>query len=279
MAARHLTDVRRQGSDMVYSMHRSVQRSILDILDNDYDKRQTAFNQAVSLIYQELPKPSPIMVPLLEGFDLYATYAPHVTSLHRAYIESQPPISPTTQFAEMICSAATYFYEIGLAESCLAVASTGEQVCRQLSRVNTGSENVPESTPHPKAVVQNNMDVYNSINLVRLEANIIAYGAGVLWTTGGIANRQQAHDMTWRVLELRKQYIEETPKDQLSVDDHILLANAYNDVCTMSPSLFSLHSRALGHPQSALSNPTINDCGFNNAMAENHRRVFSTADD
>ncbi|KAF3063943.1 hypothetical protein GL218_01958 [Daldinia childiae] len=73
------------------------------------------------------------------------------------------------------------------------------------------------------------LEKHQDLSLTTLEANIIAYGAGVLWNTGGITNRRRAHVMTWRVLELREQYIKNTPDDQLVVEDHVLLANAYND--------------------------------------------------
>jgi len=62
-----------------------------------------------------------------------------------------------------------------------------------------------------------------------LEANIIAYGAGVLWTTGGLTNRKEAHDMTGGVLKLREDYMDGLPEGNVTGNDHVLLSNAYND--------------------------------------------------
>ncbi|KAI1453722.1 hypothetical protein F4805DRAFT_442283 [Annulohypoxylon moriforme] len=231
LGSRNLTEIRTTGSEVIYSMHRSVQRSILNILDENHDRRQLTFNQAVGIIYRQLPKPSPIMVPLFEGFELFATYIPHVISIHKKFVESQPPMNPTIQFAEMICSSAAYLYERGLAKLCLAVVATGERICQQLSKtVAKPVINPPNPPPaYSETVGLAASENRQTLSLITLEANILAYGAGVLWNTGGITNRQEAQVMTWRVLELREQYIKNTPDDQLRVEDQILLANAYND--------------------------------------------------
>lgn len=221
---------------MVYSMHRSVQREVLNILDDENTQLEVTFNRAVDLIHAKLPKPSPIMVPLFE-FHRYTVFISHVLNICRIYTQSQSKITPTIRFAEMICSAVAYLYESGLTQSCLDLTTTGESVCEQLSQAPVTSQlaatpgclafGLPQSLP-------------------RLRANILAYGAGVLWTTGGIKNRQQAHQIGWRITLLREKYIDETSEDSLSVDDHVLQANAYNDV-RLQLSL-RLHFRILTYP-------------------------------
>ncbi|KAK7414063.1 hypothetical protein QQX98_007095 [Neonectria punicea] len=134
----------------------------MNLLSNDPTGRQIAFNQAVSIIYANLPKPSAIMVPCLTGFDLFVQYMPHVLSIHETYLQYESDLKPTVELAEMI-------------------------------------------------------------------SNISAYGAGVIWTTGGLINRQQGHAMTWRVLELREQHMECCTRERCSVEEQNLLSNAYND--------------------------------------------------
>ncbi|KAI9155704.1 putative extracellular serine carboxypeptidase [Paramyrothecium foliicola] len=179
-----------QESNVFYSMHRSVQRSVMSALDEQQDKRLSVFDQAVNLISRKLPKYPPIMVPRLDKFHVYTVCIPHVMSIHKA----------------------------GNTEPCLELAATGEQVCRELA-VRAANSGMQETTS----------DVHRSSSLVRLEANIIAYGFGVLLERGGMGDRQQAHDEAHRIIELREKYITDTPRSELSDADYILLANAYGD--------------------------------------------------
>lgn len=197
-------------------MHRSVQRFVLIILSSD--ERQSAFDEAVEMIYKELPKPSPIIVPLFEQRDLFTTYIPHAISILNAYKSSDKPLYPTIRFAEVICSAAAYLYEHGMAKQCLEVVATGEKVCKEISALQKSS-----------STIQTGLSQSSTIPLPTLEANIIAYGAGVLWTTGGLTNRKEAHDMTRRVLKLRENYMDSLLAANVTSNDRVLLSNAYND--------------------------------------------------
>ncbi|KAF7552642.1 hypothetical protein G7Z17_g4167 [Cylindrodendrum hubeiense] len=67
------------------------------------------------------------------------------------------------------------------------------------------------------------------LSATALAANIIAYGAGVIWITGGIMNRQQGHEMTLRVLELRQKQMTYFINELHHTEDENLLANGYND--------------------------------------------------
>lgn len=220
LGSRNMIDIRNKGSEVIYSMHRSLQRSILTMLDDDLEARQKTFDQAVRLIRRSLPRPSLIMVPSLGSFDVCATMIPHVVSIVHTYVGSDPPMRPTTGLAEMICSACAYLYENGMSKLCLDTASKGQQICEDLSPCRDATLDWSQNISLAES---------DTGNIATLQANIMAYGAGVLWMTGGITNRQQAHEMTWKVLELRQKYIMDTPSEQLSTDEHVLLSNAYND--------------------------------------------------
>ncbi|KAK0739005.1 hypothetical protein B0T21DRAFT_449243 [Apiosordaria backusii] len=114
LASRHLTETQMTKIGVVYSMHRSVQTFILSTLSINDGECQAAFDEAVEVIYNELPKPSPIMVPLFEQRDLFATYIPHAISIHNIYACSEMQIRPTVRFAELICSTSAYLYEHGM---------------------------------------------------------------------------------------------------------------------------------------------------------------------
>ncbi|KAK5991158.1 hypothetical protein PT974_09436 [Cladobotryum mycophilum] len=231
LCSRHLTDIRQRhgNSEWVYSMHRSVQLSILDMLNDEM--RQHAFNEGVKILQSQLPKPSTIMVPKLTGFDRFDKYIPHVISIHDAFVKYRSQLIPTVSFAEMLCSAAAYLYEVGLASLCLKVATTGEAVCQRLAEIAVEGETgpcAPTATSTPILIFDTNY-LPMSQSLTTLAGNISAYGAGVLWTTGGIVNRKQGHNMTWRVLKLREKHIKSTDENRRDIDCQHLLSNAYND--------------------------------------------------
>jgi hypothetical protein len=114
-------------------------------------------------------------------------------------------MNPTLQFAEMIRSALAYLCESSLATLCLEVASTGEKVCQQLSEMAVTPSADSPAPPPPSVTPATATAAPTTLSLTTIEANISAYGAGVLWTTGGITDRKQAHEMTRRVLQLRGQ--------------------------------------------------------------------------
>ncbi|KAK0667112.1 hypothetical protein QBC41DRAFT_229113 [Cercophora samala] len=112
-----------------------------------------------------------------------------------------------------------------MTKQCLEVVTTGERICRAVSSVSDESQKIANSSIGAEAL----LPVPQSMSLTTLEANIIAYGAGVLWTTGGLKNRKQAHEMTWRVLKLREKHMESLSATEVNSNEHVLLANAYND--------------------------------------------------
>ncbi|KAJ3548447.1 hypothetical protein NM208_g996 [Fusarium decemcellulare] len=224
----NLVNILNEGTERAYSMHRSVQRFVIEELGDE--EKQHAFDEGVKLLCSRLPKPSSIMVPHLTKFDLLAQYMPHVLSIHSVYVRYRSYLSPTVAFAEMICSATAYLYETGLAESCLDVATTGETVCEELDK-SLEAEDDPcefESMRVTRVVFEGAYEPV-TYNLGTLAGNISAYGAGVIWCTGGLLNRQQGHDMTYKVLKLREGYIQTSTQDQHRLVYENLLSNGLND--------------------------------------------------
>ncbi|KAF5019483.1 hypothetical protein F66182_8490 [Fusarium sp. NRRL 66182] len=231
LSSRHLASIRRNTSDTewIYSIHRSVQRSVIDTLSEE--ERQEAFYQGVTILCRRLPRPSPIMVPHLTGFDSFDKYMPHVLSVHAVYKRYRHMLVPTVAFAEMICSAAAYLYETGLVSHCLEVATTGEAVCQQLVESPEVIERASPHSLHPpdESITFDNVYTPYTHSLESMAGNIIAYGAGAIWVTGGLINRKQGNSMTWKVLKLREQHMNNPGNDQHALDYQHLLSNAYND--------------------------------------------------
>lgn len=210
-------------------MHRSVQRYVIAELSDD--DRQNAFDEGVKLLCSRLPRPSSIMVPHLTGFELFARYIPHVLHIHNTFRMYRDRLIPSVPFAEMICSAAAYLYETGLAESCLDVATTGEEICEQLDKLPTEDVAGPSAPQIPTPMEISFDNIYEPVtySLGTLAGNISAYGAGVIWSTGGLIDRQDGNEMTWKVLKLREKHIEASAQDQHRLDYENLLSNGYND--------------------------------------------------
>lgn len=215
-----------------YSTHRSLQRAVLENLDADFAKRQQTFNQAVALLRYHLPRPSPFMVPMYSQWPAYEPLIPHVTNLHQVFTKSVPPIEGTLEFAELLCNAGTYLFEKGLGKLGLPILETAENICvtyTELPQSVTKSA-VDVLFSEPGGVAAGSVTYLAASDLASLEANILAYAAGIHWTTGGLSTREQAHLWTHKVLELRELHISQTLPEQLTIYDHLLLSNCYNDL-------------------------------------------------
>jgi hypothetical protein len=189
---------------MFFSIHRSLQWILLNILDRDTGSRQNVFDEAVLLVSEFVPKASPIMVPLPDQWPALQQYLPQVLSLWSVYTKSTPAIRSTNNFAELLCNAGAYMYERGLTRSGLQVLGTANEVCDRLE-----SKDLPETK--------------------RLQANVLAYAAGFHWKAGGITTRQEAHEWGRKIVELREAYVNSVGLEHVNLQDYLLLSNAYND--------------------------------------------------
>jgi tetratricopeptide (TPR) repeat protein len=199
---------------------------ILNSLD-DGKGIQHVFNQAVALVRRSLPRPSPYMVPLYDHWEVFETYIPHVLSLQSTYLKSHPPLCGTPQFAELLCNAGAYLYERGLSASGLAVLCTAEQVCAELRE------------EHFQWPIEDNSDLnwterssqsLMASDLASLRANVLAYSWGINAVTGGLRVRARAHAMAKMVVDLREKHMSSAQPTELTISDHLLLANSYNDL-------------------------------------------------
>jgi hypothetical protein len=162
------------------------------------------------------------MVPLYRGWDVFETLVPHALSLQAVFLRYKPVLllEPNLQFAELLASIGPYLYERGLHTPGLALLSTAEEICTVLE------------TRKPSRA-----DGYNAAVVFEppteplcLRANIMAYTWGLWTVTGGIRARPQARVYATAIVALREERISRTPENKLSIADHILLANAYNDL-------------------------------------------------
>ncbi|KAI9710040.1 MAG: hypothetical protein M1828_002228 [Chrysothrix sp. TS-e1954] len=215
-----------------YSIHRSLQRTVLEDLDGDVTMRQAVFEQTVAVLQYHLPRPSPIMVPLSEKWPMYVSIVPHVISLHHVYVTSVPGIRGTLPFAELLCNVGTYLYEKGFGRAGLPVLETAATICGDF--LIMPEEEVQDQlrvlSSLPRKESQANNASLTAYTLQSLEANILAYAAGIHWVAGGISTRKQAHEWTVKVVELREAHVGRVPATSLQAADLLLLANSYSDL-------------------------------------------------
>ena len=215
-----------------YSIHRALQRNLLDELDADPEHRQRTFECTVALLQSHLPRPSPIMVPLQDQWDLYEPIIPHVTSLHHVYTTSEPRIEGTLQLAELLCNTAAYMFEKGIRKFGLSILKTAEGICSEFAALPKPiiQQNVAKLSLQHEEALRDTSKFLTAPSLECLQANILAYAAGIHWTLGGISTRVEAHGWTQKVVELREQHLLATMEAKRTVPDHLLLSNSYNDL-------------------------------------------------
>lgn len=209
-------------------MHRSLQRILLDDLDADPEKRENIFECAVAVLRNHIPRPCPYMVPQPRQWPLYESIMPHIINIHHVFTASEPPLRGTLQFAELLCSAGAYLYEKGFGKLGLPILDTAECICAQhtdlpehIIHLNLGKLSKPLHDTTPASI--------STPSLASLEANILAYAAGIHWVTGAISTRKQAREWTQRIVDLRESHIHNIAAEKITVSDLLLLANCYND--------------------------------------------------
>ncbi|KAJ5679285.1 hypothetical protein N7462_007529 [Penicillium macrosclerotiorum] len=262
LTARHL--VRSVGSqsgdeNIEYRIHRSLQLYLLNSLHNDIKGLQTSFNHAVAILYRAFPKRSHLMVPLPESWGTCEQFLLHVIALHNVYVQKSPPLKPTKDFVEVLCNAGAFLYERSLTDTGFEILETAKKACEILPRggpqntsmclqdhvhneedLNTTGFQILKNADELCKIIPRTFsdDILVSPNpqpqpkftsLTSLEADILAYMAGIQWKSGSIRGRKQGRDLGNKVIKLRQRRITECPADESSPIDYILLANAYND--------------------------------------------------
>jgi len=94
-------------------MHRIVKQCILHKLDEDIAKRQHVFRQATLMIKAVFPQrpASGTMEEHVKGE--CAKWLPHVLSLHKITVASDPPLDAIIEFADVLTNCGHYLWELG----------------------------------------------------------------------------------------------------------------------------------------------------------------------
>lgn len=121
-------------------------------------------------------------------------------------------------FAELLTGAGYYLYEVGLADSCVAVLETAEKISHEF-RTSTAEATMQGGQPLIYA------------NSLKLETTAIAISWGIIEQAQGLTGARKAMAKAKEVVALRENH---ASLPGLSSDDmfesQVLLSNAYNDI-------------------------------------------------
>ncbi|KAJ4398417.1 hypothetical protein N0V85_006283 [Neurospora sp. IMI 360204] len=213
-----------------YSIHRQLQSKILRDLQSVSDQYQLTFDRAVALISRDFPAFPRFMTPNFSQWPSYEKLIAHVLKLHSVYRANEKsqgqdetpteiPLVPSMAFAELLTSAGYYFYEVGLADSCVAVLETAEKISHEFHTSYTAETTMEGGQPPIYA------------NSLKLETNAIAVSWGIIEQAQGLTGARKAMAKAKQVVTLREKH---ASLPGLSSGDRfesqVLLSNAYNDI-------------------------------------------------
>jgi tetratricopeptide (TPR) repeat protein len=198
LIARRLIQMKDIDSESCFYIHRSLARSIRDELLHDHVRQQNVFNQALTLVQNIFPSPSPIQVPEPEKWSDHQQLLPHVLSLRSAFYEANPNIEGSERFARLLSDAGINQWERGITKEGLVILKTAEDVLNSIS-----------------------FDNYDG-----MRANIHTIVA-LMYDNTGISSRAEGERRRREALKLRSYRAEQS--SQVSINDETLLYNARMD--------------------------------------------------
>lgn len=183
--------------------HRALQRCILQRLDENLNKRQAVFDEVVSIVRKAFPEANIITRGDVSKYEQSGRYLPQVTSIHTAYVQSQPPMDPSLSFAHVLSDVGYYGVNDAVQAAVLVMLETAESMCTALL------DKDPEG--------------------VRPILGNILGPMQVLLNCTGVAGRKRALELSGRCIAIRQEQLGDTPRDQWTKLDLVNFGRAYND--------------------------------------------------
>ncbi|EAA29025.1 hypothetical protein GE21DRAFT_6889 [Neurospora crassa] len=213
-----------------YSIHRQLQSKILRDLQAVPHQHQLTFDRAVALIARDFPAFPKFMTPNFSQWPSDEKLIAHVLKLHSVYranersqyqdeTPTEVPLVPSMAFAELLTGAGYYLYEVGLADSCVAVLETAEKISHEFRTSSTAEATIQGGQPSLYA------------DSLKLETTAIAISWGIIEQAQGLTGARKAMAKAKEVVALRENHASLpglSPSDRY--ESQVLLSNAYNDI-------------------------------------------------
>lgn len=90
------------GDRMYLSIHRATQKAMLSKLNNQPDRRETAFSRVVNLLRENFPPPSKLQIAEAQNWSLIKLVLPHLQSTLVAFERARPAMVGSLVFAELL---------------------------------------------------------------------------------------------------------------------------------------------------------------------------------
>lgn len=215
-----------------YSIHRQLQSKILRDLQTVPYQHQLTFDRAVALIARDFPAFPKFMTPNFSQWPSNEKLIAHVLKLNSVYranersqgqdeTPTEVPLIPSMAFAELLTGAGYYLYEVGLADSCVAVLETAEKISHEFRTSSTAEATTSMQGGQPSL----------HANSLKLETTAIAISWGIIEQAQGLTGARKAMAKAKEVVALRENHASlpgRSPDDRF--ESQVLLSNAYNDI-------------------------------------------------
>ncbi len=184
--------------------HRALQRTILQGLDTDLAKRQKVFDEVVAIARKAFPEANIITRGDTSRYEQSARYMTQVLSIHKTYIESEPPMDKRLQFAKLLSDVGFYGVNNAIQAQAFSLLETAESICTVLL------------DSQPDEVLPVLGDVLGPLQVM------IQYL--------GVEGRHKAFEISKRVIEIRQQQKAGIPRDRWTQLDFVNFGRAHNDM-------------------------------------------------
>lgn len=132
LLGRHLVDRYILPAGHHLKTHRALQRAILQELDADLPKRQSVFDEVVSIVRKAFPVANIITRGDTSQYQRSARYIGQVMSVHTVFVQSAPPMEKRLLFAEVLSDAGYYSVNNAVQAEALSLLETAESTCTAL---------------------------------------------------------------------------------------------------------------------------------------------------
>ncbi|KAK0636139.1 hypothetical protein B0T17DRAFT_503618 [Bombardia bombarda] len=227
---RHLVDFHEPmalGDSHSYSIHRQLQKKVINSLSEEYTACQLAFDRSVALVKLVFPPLSEFMVPVPKDLMLYKksiAQAIRLDEVFRICSKASHPLVGGLAFAELLVSAGYYLFEARLGAPGLMILSTAEDIC------TTSAADTPDYPSSARSLEKSEKtQASTSSRWIKLRATALQISWAIMITSNGWAWRKKCTKHIMKVLELRKAYATADYGEDTYIG-RVLLANALNDM-------------------------------------------------
>lgn len=200
LRARHLVDTRGSGNDQQLIMHRSLQLSLLQKLDEKPSDLQSIFDTAVSLTRRMFPLQSPVQFPQNNLWEKCKTYSLQTMAIMNVHTASPHPPEFSMKYALLLSDVSNYFYERNIFGDALRASDAAEYASQHFA---------------------------GSHEATRADIHTIA---GAVRDTYGISQRSKTLYHYEMAIALRQESLNKSNEADLTTDDLWNYANAWGNM-------------------------------------------------